>query len=127
MPHSDGAGPAQNLHSAADCQSVGLFRSDFSRCLSGGRSCISLVHALLALRVWIHYLFLQAKKRRERENFFLPLQSYAVSTYFPVSIVDFGLKSWASMQGGFQYNLSLYYYNVPHTTTQNIVYYERGA
>jgi hypothetical protein len=32
MPHSDGAGPAQNLHSAADCQSVGLFRSDFSRC-----------------------------------------------------------------------------------------------
>jgi hypothetical protein len=85
MTHSDSAGPAQNLHRRRS-MSVGWAVSlRFFALLFGGRSYyFSLVHALSVLRVWIHYLFLQAKKGGSEKIFFLPLQSTQYpETYFP--------------------------------------------
>jgi hypothetical protein len=44
-----------------------------------------------------------------------------------MSVVDFRIEKLGINAGVVRYNLSIKSYYVPHTTTQYIVYYERGA
>lgn len=106
MPHSDGAGPAQNLHSAAECQVGWAVSFRFFALLFGGRSCIPLVHGPFTVPSLDPLSFFTSKKkRRERENFFLPLQSYTLSTLFSNVYSGFRTAKLGINAGeGVQYN-----------------------
>jgi hypothetical protein len=107
MPHSDGAGPAQNLHRRRSVKSVGLLRSDFSRCCLVEDPAFPWFTSFGCSESGSTVFFYKQRKEGAREKIFLPLQSYTVSTYFPNVYSGFRTGKLGINAGGFQYNLSI--------------------
>lgn len=84
MPHSDGAGPAQNLHSAAECQVGWAVSFRFFALLFGGRSCIPLVHGPFTVPSLDPLSFFTSKKKKEGARKFFP-PSTIVHIIYPIS------------------------------------------